>query len=491
MHPMYIGAPPSPLPLPRIANSNEASEFYAGFMQSATSSFDFFLQDSLFLTTRMTDNVPVNVFIGTGRDEPFTNGTITQGGPLSIEISAEDGRISGTTDRDKGIYVMSQNNQNMSAYGLLQAHFSVGAYLALPCEEFNGTLDRYDYCAVSVSESVGSVASDTDSAFLVVACRDDTQVEFIPTQTVPDPDDPTSMINNGSSKTITLNQGETLYVQSREDLTGTYVAANNPLVFYSGHECGSLFSRQEECDNLVEQLPPIATWGQTFMTAPPAGRASSYIIKLMTSRILTRFNVTCVKQGTPSDAVIAPNITQEMLIVGDFSFTVPSDEYCSIEADKPILVVQLFEFTADDGSAAMTIVPAISQYRNDINTVLVSTPGFTPTVTINIFVTPPFFQPRNITVGGAELPQEGWVSIHGSNGGILGYALQKAVFGDRQLVRHNNPDATLGVIVYGGSSSEAYAYPGGLLLTAGEGNMCFRYITYVLGECRTMWGQHE
>ena len=420
--------------------------------------------DSLFLAPMTEDNVIVDIFIGARRGEPIISRTITEGGPERVEL--DTGNILG------GIYVNASDGQNISVYGLFQEFFTVGAYLALPCDEF-GTLDLYDYRAVSVAESMGSNTSETNSVFLAVACRDDTQVEFIPTQTVPDPDDPSLMVTAGSSKTITLEQGEVLYVRSRGDLTGSYVAANHPLAFYSGHECGSLLPTQTECDTLVEQLPPIATWGQTFMTAPPAGHASSYIIKLMTSRILTQFNITCVKRGAPSDAVIAPNITREMLNVGGVNFTIPSDEYCSVEADKPILVVQLFEFVIEhDGSTSMTIVPAISQYRNNINTVLVRTPGFTPSVRINIFVTPPFFQPGQITVGGSPTPIEGWEAIRGSSGGILGYAQVIVAFGNRQLVRHNNPNAILGVIVYGGSAREGYAYPGGLLLTFGEGNVC-------------------
>ena len=192
------------------------------------------------------------------------------------------------------------------------------------------------------------------------------------------------------------------------------------------------------------------------------------MFKVVASRGNTLVNATCVNQGTPTDTPIAPNFTISLAAAGDpWSFNATATEYCSIEADKPILVVQFgMGALGSQANIYMTLVPAVSQYRNDIRFSVVSSPGLSPVHRTNIFVSPMYFQPENITVDGVGGSPEQWVALRCSNGGVCGYARQIQLPGTRpRLIRHDNPEASLGVIAYGSTDSEAYGYPGGLRLS--------------------------
>ena len=107
---------------------------------------------------------------------------------------------------------------------------------------------------------------------------------------------------------------------------------------------------------------------------------------------------------------------------------------------------------------------AVSQYRNNIRFSVVGNPRLQHWT--NIFVIPAYFEPANITVEGVRGSLEDWVAIRCSNGGVCGYGRQIMLGGPHlKLARHDNPEASLGVIVYGSTLSKAYGYPGGLKLS--------------------------
>lgn len=77
----------------------------------------------------------------------------------------------------------------------------------------------------------------SDSAILIVSCNNDTQVTYIPTEGVTDPQNSDATVPAGSSTTVTLAEAQPLYIQSKGDLTGTHIVSNQPISIFSGHEC--------------------------------------------------------------------------------------------------------------------------------------------------------------------------------------------------------------------------------------------------------------
>jgi len=418
--------------------------------------------DSLYITTNQTETVvPVNITVRGGSSSILR---ARAGVTNTLEISSEQTRMP-----PEGIHILAADNNEITVIGSNEEFFSNDGFLALPCPRL--PVEQYEYFAVSLPPTSAEFVTfvTAESAILIVSCNNGTQVTFTPTQNVTNPLDSASTIPAGNSTTVTLAESQPLYIQSSGDLTGTRIVSNQPISFFSGHECASSPPSQGDvCDHTVEQIPPTATWGRIFLTAPSADRTTGDMFKVVASRENTLVNATCVNQGTPTDTPIAPNFTISLAAAGDpWSFNATATEYCSIEADKPILVVQFGKRAlGSQANVYMTLVPAVSQYRNDIRFSVVSSPGLSPVHRTNIFVSPMYFQPENITVDGVGGSPEQWVALRCSNGGVCGYARQIQLPGTRpRLIRHDNPEASLGVIAYGSTDSEAYGYPGGLRLS--------------------------
>ena len=416
--------------------------------------------DSLFVTTNQAETVvPVNVTVRGGSSRILR---ASAGLTTTLELSRDQTRVP-----PQGIHILAADNNEITVIGSNEEFLSADGFLALPCPRL--PVQQYEYYAVSVPTTEAVDLITAESAFLIVSCSNGTQVTFTPTQTVTNPMDSTSTVPAGNSTTVTLAETQPLYIQSGGDLTGSRIVSSQPISFFSGHECALIpASQQDGCDHVVEQLPPTATWGRIFLTAPSADRTTGDMFKVVASQQNTSVNATCVSQGTPADTPIAPNFTIALAAAGDpWSFNAAATEYCSIEADKPILVVQFgLGNSATGTSTYMTLVPAVSQYRNDIRFSVVSSPGLAPIHRTSMFVSPMYFQPANITVDGVGGSPEEWVTLRCSSGGVCGYARQMVLGGTRsRLIRHDNPEASLGVIVYGSTSSEAYGYPGGLRLS--------------------------
>lgn len=71
---------------------------------------------------------------------------------------------------------------------------------------------------------------------------------------------------------VTLNSYESVQLQSRVDLSGSKVTANNPIVVFSGHSCAQ---KHTKCDFVMEQLLPTSAWG-THYVVPPLSSQSDY-----------------------------------------------------------------------------------------------------------------------------------------------------------------------------------------------------------------------
>ena len=440
--------------------TNEGNEFFVGFMENPPISIST-SDDSFFISTNQTERVvPVNVTIRGGRTRVFQ---AAAGVTNTFSVPSSETRMP-----PQGIHILAGDSNKLNVFGSNKETFSIEGFLALPCPQL--PVEQYTYYAMSVPPSSGGFTLiDSDSAILIVSCNNNTQVTFTPTQTVTDPHNPASTISAGNNTKVTLEEAQTLYIQGMGDLTGTSVVSDKPISFFSGHECAySPPTQGIQCNHLVEQIPPTVTWGRIFLTAPSADRKTGDFLKIVTSQEDTAVNITCIHQAALMDTPLAPNFTITLDAAGNsWNFTASATDYCSIEADKPILVAQFRAGDANIGvNTYMTLIPAVSQYRNDIQFSVVSMPELASSHWVNIFVTPTYFQPANITVDGLQGSLEDWVTIYGSSGVVCGYAKQTQLPETHShLIRHDNPVASLGVVVYGSVGAKAYGYPGGLKLS--------------------------
>jgi len=71
------------------------------------------------------------------------------------------------------------------------------------------------------------------------------------------------------------------------DLTGTRIQASKPVAVFSGHQCADVPLRVPFCNYLVEQLPPVHSWGKHFILGQFAKR-SSYVYRVIASKPNTK-----------------------------------------------------------------------------------------------------------------------------------------------------------------------------------------------------------
>ena len=377
-------------------------------------------------------------------------------------------KVQSSGDRDKGVKIKAEQLKQISVFAINEEIHSLDGFTALPCNRLP-SVRTYEYYAVSVPPSTTSRNTAT-SAFLVVACSDDTRIVVTPNQPVLFT---TRDGRNGARSepiTITLGERETFYVRSRGDLTGSKIESTAPISFFTGHECGNVPANTAECDHLVEQIPPTVTWGKQFIIAPTARRRADDIIKVVASEDNTKGSVSCKGLDGGVD-----KFTLTFTGAGTFQeFNLPFNKYCFLETDKPVLAVQMTPGGSADrmenGDPFMVIVPAISQYLE--NTIFSTVTGLSFDDYINLFVHSTKdavgrcqFNPSTVVMDGAPIIlNTSWVIIPDPNNITCGYAVQVAIGnGVHSLSRSDG--GPLGVTVYGFSYRATYAYVGGLKLS--------------------------
>ena len=117
------------------------------------------------------------------------------------------------------------------------------------------------------------------SEIAIVGVHDDTIVTIIPSGQVANG---TNYIEAGIPFDFTINRLETIqFLSPSGDLTGTIVSSTKPIVVYGGNECANIPMSDCCCDHVVEQMPPINTWGNKFITVPLALRTVGDMIRVI------------------------------------------------------------------------------------------------------------------------------------------------------------------------------------------------------------------
>ena len=372
-------------------------------------------------------------------------------------------------DRTKGIKIKAEQLKQISVFAVNEELHSVDGFIALPCN-YLPSVSTYEYYAVSVPPSTASQTT-ADSAFLIVACSDGTTVSITPTQDIQHPHISNVTVRAGTTFDVELQERETLYIQHREDLTGSRVESQSPISFFSGHECGNVPADVSECDHLVEQIPPTATWGQQFIIAPTANRRAADLIKVVSSEHHTSGNVTCVTKDPEGNDEV-DTFSASLVLAGHYiSYSLSYDTFCYIETNKPVLMVQ---FTAggeadgeSDADPFMVIVPAVRQYLDVTKFSTLSTRNVEFNHFANVLVPagPGEFDPSGILIDGEPVEADVWAAIPCThNESICAHAAQVHISDGVHSI-WNSDGGPVEVTVYGFDYLETYAYVGGLKLT--------------------------
>ena len=214
--------------------------------------------------------------------------------------------------------------------------------------------------------SAGFTGGTRFSRFLIVPCEDDTHIMVDGTQPIESHYDMLPSVartdplsSNDTQRIVTygrlLDQYETLMIDSRGDLTGTIIVSDKPISVFTGHQCGQVPTGENTCGYLVEQIPPHATYGSLFYTAPFAARESGDRYKVGSVRDGAMVNVTCSREGNS-----VPSVTSFRINEQGFRDVVTNNgskrEFCCIHSNQPITIMRY---------PSMVYIPPVVAYLNN------------------------------------------------------------------------------------------------------------------------------
>jgi hypothetical protein len=376
--------------------------------------------------------------------------------PDSFEVMSK-------SDYNKGVQIRTvRTNQKVSVSVMKHETVSTlsGSYLALPPITYQG-LDEYQYYVTSYLWN-NRIETNYSSIVVLVGSRSNTTVTITPSQRIEVPPHflrpsySQSIINAGESYTATIQAMETFHIESLHDLSGTKIVSNKPLTVLGSHECADVPVGVEFCDYLIEQFSPTVTWGRVFLLTSLHSRQTGELYKIITAKSLTSVKVKCA--GTSPDP---GQVTMLFNTSGESrEFALARDRYCSVVANKPVLVVQYSKgyFLDRIGDPFMLALPPISQYSN--NFTFLSPARYNNHITIVVPVQ--YYDSSMILLNSSTV--SGWSPIYCSGSDICGYGVRLSVPGGTHSVRHVGSGAILMVYVYGFEYHDGYGQIAGTKL---------------------------
>ena len=332
----------------------------------------------LWITTK--ESTPVNFTVATFFG-PLASGVAIPGEIMYVDVplrfvvfdSSED---SETDTRFKGIRIKAMDDKNIVVFGQHEELASNDAYLALPVI-LRSAGTSYEYIAASIFGDSGTIPQAKDSVALIIGTENDTEIILEPSVVIRHAFAPAATGRQFipgipvQFRTVTIQRFQTFYLQLRGgDISGTRIIANKPISVFSGHECANVPLRSEPCDILIEQLPPIDTWGTEVVTVPLRTRSGD-VLKVFASQASTAVNVTYtdINSGT---------VTSDSFTLGHNGFrelggtsiveTGAISDFALIQSNNPIAVFQFSRsYTTDNNLISdpfMLSVPPYEQYRN-------------------------------------------------------------------------------------------------------------------------------
>lgn len=258
---------------------------------------------------------------------------------------------------DMSFHVTSVND--IIVYAHNQAVTTSEAFMVMP----TNALDRGYYIMSYNSDAERSSESRTPSQFAVVATEDDTEIRITPSSD--------TRYNRYSYVTKTLNRGEVYLVQadidvmgSNYDLTGTMVNSSKPIAVFGGHQratipvTGGHSNPSRDC--LIEQIPPVTTWGRNAFLTPYPQPAFITHLGVDMYRVLAAYDNT---------SIYLNDVLVSILDAGE-AFDGPLLVEGEITATAPILVAQYKKtsqnISADknDSDPFMMLIPPKEQYMD-------------------------------------------------------------------------------------------------------------------------------
>ena len=316
----------------------------------------------------------------------------------------------------------------------------------------------YAACVDFVGDYLQSLHSDDESFFAITALANDIVIRIAPSKTVTISD---VSIAYNQEHTIILNLGDTVIVSSSEDLTGSRVTANKAVSFYSGHYCTS--NQDTNCSILSEQIPPYNSWGNSFILHTNISGLRGNMFKIIASDVGANVSMNCTTDGSNYEANSFSLVFRQHKVI---SFI---HDYCIVDSDENILIIQFKDSDESLLDTFMTIIPALIHFQTKY--VFETYSSFDNHVVMTVKNTNP--NTDSLLLNNNPVTLE-WESVEINEityyYSILSLSVNSTY--NRQTLEFSRNDIKFGAIIYGVSQREnntdTFALPAGLVLNVRE-----------------------
>lgn len=317
----------------------------------------------------------------------------------------------------------------VTVYGLNKAAFTTDAFAGLPISTLGS---NYRIMTYSGSPQLA-----------VVATEDNTVVEVTPSVAV-------GARAAGVTYEVSLNALQVYQLTGRTDLTGTQIIASKPVAVFGGARCVNVPPGFFACDHLVEQIPPVDTWGQSVITVPLATRFNGDTFRILANEEETIVNIL---GQDPETLVLNKGQFAERILRGVNRIT----------ANQPVLVAQFSngsQFDNVTGDPFMMLLPTSEQFLNQYT--FATTGSGIEFHFVNIVAETPDAQAGNVFLDGVPIQASDFVPVPATPFSVA----TKGITAGSHTMFSSSP---FGIYVYGFGNFDSYGYPGGFGLERRRG----------------------
>lgn len=427
------------------ARDNRGEEFWVAFMaNNGSGDWDETSQMELYISCERPTNVTITYHQnGRTRTVPIPKANT----PVLVDISQMFGTgveiASAATDSISRRTLKVVADDEITLYGANIRNMSADAFMGLPTDVLSGRYIVLAYPNGYANSGFGS-EYDMPSELVVLATKNGTEVNIkSPAQ-----------INGwraNQSFSVRLDSGQAYFAQASlngpQDVSGTTISADKPVAVYGGVKRASIpVNVGNYRDHLVEQLPPLETWGNEAIITPhfPITPESRYtaVVRVIAANDSTTWTL--------------DDVPQPMLRVGK-SVEIPLTKAQHIAASGPILVAQ-YEHSVglgitELGDPFMMLIPPPQQFDSIYSFQCVINDEFKAHYA-NVVI--PTNATGSLRIDGGAV-RESFRPIPNTR---FSYAQIQLSAG----AHFARADSTFGLYVYGYGAANSYGYPGGMLL---------------------------
>ncbi len=234
-----------------FSQTNEGVEFWMTFMQHRDIQNNSMV---VLITSRTNTSGTVSIPLR-GFSAPFT---VAENSVTQIRMPAYAETIGSEQIDNNAIQVTSLDP--VSVYIHQYQDFHAEASIVLPVSSISNT-----YYVMSYEGINRNPTDDGASEFIVVGIEDETTVNINLT------DNTKQGLRQGDDIQVVLDRGETYQVRALDterDLTGSFVSADKNISVFAGSSYSGVPKFCGNRDNLLEQMYPVTTMGNQYVTAP-------------------------------------------------------------------------------------------------------------------------------------------------------------------------------------------------------------------------------